>query len=179
MKLVSLETVVLNVAFILCKGIWYISSLNWCNYLWINKDVCLCSVYTRIERNSESSEMIRQTMRIKGANVRGDWYDCFVTKENSKCNVVSRHFFTALMMPVLICSSIMCGGEHCRWTACKGQQFPRPIVRITWQPYSMKAYAQMNLLSKWVNNQWERRGVEGKDGQLQSILLSPACSHQL
>lgn len=75
--------------------------------------------------------------------------------------------------------SLHVGVKECRWTDCKGQHFRRPVLRITWQPYSIKAYAQMNVLSKWVNNQPERGGVGGQDVQLQQILLSPVCSHQL
>lgn len=47
--------------------------------------------------------------------------------------------------------------EGFRWTACEGEHFRRPVLRITCQPYQMKAYAQMNLLSKLVNGS----GTEG------------------
>lgn len=66
------------------------------------------------------------------------------------------------------------GWEGCRWTACEGQQFRGPVSRITWQPYPMKAYAQMNLLSKWVNQRGRvgERGVWG--GAVHTAAAAPA-----
>ena len=65
------------------------------------------------------------------------------------------------------------GWEGCRWTACEGLQFRRPVLRITWQPYPMKAYAQMNLLSNWVN---KRGRVEGWScgGGVHTAAVAPA-----
>lgn len=59
------------------------------------------------------------------------------------------------------------GWEECRWTACEGQQLRGPVSRITWQPYPMKAYAQMSLLGKWVN----KRGRGGGGGGVCAGLL--------
>lgn len=86
------------------------------------------------------------------------------------CSKCWRHWVTSLRFCIrtfaLVCvcawvsewEAAAWGWEGCRWTACEGQQFRGPVLRITWQPCPIRGYAQMNLLSKWVNQAREGGG---------------------
>ena len=50
--------------------------------------------------------------------------------------------------------------SRCRWTACEGQQFRRPVSRITWQPYP-EASPRTNELVKQMSEQAREGGGGG------------------
>lgn len=94
------------------------------------------------------------------------------------------HHLLTLSASLDACVCVCVDGGVCRWTACERQQFRRPVSRITWQPYSMKAYAQMNSLGKWVNKgrrveRWKGVDVGGGRLGVGSHTCLPVCRRQL